>query len=564
VSLTQSSSQTPVSGSSVSCNAGGFHTDNSYFRVYNLAPLGLPGPLTITQIPFGIELAASASTQPVVVRIHTLVGAFNLANLTLRGQQTFQVPNQTLSTFNANLSTPVTVPSNSTVVVEIFTPAGAGNRFFLGSNPQPQTGDSYIMAAACGISQPVTTASVGFPNTHWILNINGTSNNGAAIITTVPASGSFFPVGTTTVTSTATDPAGNSASCSFTVTVVDAQAPVINCPANVTVTTLPGQCTYTYNYTVTATDNCPGVTTAQQSGLASGAAYPLGTTTNVWRATDASGNQTNCTWTVTVLDYQLPVISVQPANQAACFGTTATFSVTSTNALSYQWQISAGGGVWNNIPGATSATYSIPNVTHAMNTNTYRVQVIGLCTTVTSGFATLTVNALPTIAIEPSIAEPLLPGQFLTLTAVGNPGGGSYVWRRNNVIVYTGGAVLSGLDVDDAGSYTVTYTDQNGCVSTSSVHVVEANASDFLYVYPNPNNGSFHVRFYNATGESMTVKVYDAKGAKVYEARATTNLPYSEVDVNLNTLTHSGVYLVEVYNGSGNRVGAKRIIVRHP
>ena len=78
-------------------------------------------------------------------------------------------------------------------------------------------------------------------------------------------------------------------------------------------------------------------------------------------ATDAAGNVTNCTWTITVLDYQLPVISVQPANTSACAGSNATFSVTSSNALNYQWQISAGGGVWNNIAGATGPTYTINN-----------------------------------------------------------------------------------------------------------------------------------------------------------------------------------------------------------
>ena len=123
--------------------------------------------------------------------------------------------------------------------------------------------------------------------------------------------------------------------------------------------------------------------------------------------------------------------------------------------------------------------------------------------------------------------------------------------------------MLSGLTVDDAGSYTVTYTDVNGCSMTSTAHVVEANASDFLYVYPNPNFGQFGVRFFNGTGEAMTVKVYDSKGAKVYEQRATTNLPYSEVQVKLNSFTGTGIYLVEVYNAAGKRVGAKRVLVRH-
>ena len=49
-------------------------------------------------------------------------------------------------------------------------------------------------------------------------------------VTTTPASGSFFPVGTTTVTSTA----DNGGSCSFTITVEDqgTNPPTIACPAN--------------------------------------------------------------------------------------------------------------------------------------------------------------------------------------------------------------------------------------------------------------------------------------------------------------------------------------------
>jgi hypothetical protein len=44
-----------------------------------------------------------------------------------------------------------------------------------------------------------------------------------------PASGSTFPKGTTTVTCTAADWAGNSASCTFTVTVEDREAPRVAC-----------------------------------------------------------------------------------------------------------------------------------------------------------------------------------------------------------------------------------------------------------------------------------------------------------------------------------------------
>ena len=62
------------------------------------------------------------------------------------------------------------------------------------------------------------------------------------------ASGSIFPLGTTTNTFEVTDAAGLKTSCSFTVTVVDNQAPAISCPANVSVNNTPGTCGATVTY----------------------------------------------------------------------------------------------------------------------------------------------------------------------------------------------------------------------------------------------------------------------------------------------------------------------------
>ncbi|HRF19776.1 MAG TPA: HYR domain-containing protein, partial [Chitinophagaceae bacterium] len=84
---------------------------------------------------------------------------------------------------------------------------------------------------------------------------------GAVTITSIPASGSTFPVGTTNVYVTATDACGNSATCTFTVTVNDTQAPVITCPSNISVANTPNQCGAIVNYSLpTVTDNCPGST----------------------------------------------------------------------------------------------------------------------------------------------------------------------------------------------------------------------------------------------------------------------------------------------------------------
>src|SRR4029079_13944808 len=56
-------------------------------------------------------------------------------------------------------------------------------------------------------------------------------------ITSNPTSGSFFPIGTTTVVNTSSTGCGG---CSFTVTVVDTAAPTITCPSNISVTANAG------------------------------------------------------------------------------------------------------------------------------------------------------------------------------------------------------------------------------------------------------------------------------------------------------------------------------------
>lgn len=123
-------------------------------------------------------------------------------------------------------------------------------------------------------------------------------------------SGSSFTVGTSTVAWRATDGAGRTADCTFTVTVRDEQAPTISCPADINTVAATSTCAATVSYQVpTAFDNCPGVTATRTAGLASNTPFPVGQTQVVYTATDASGNTTDCSFTVTVVDNQPPIIA---------------------------------------------------------------------------------------------------------------------------------------------------------------------------------------------------------------------------------------------------------------
>ena len=149
-------------------------------------------------------------------------------------------------------------------------------------------------------------------------------------------SGSIFPVGVTTNTFTVTAGNGQTAACSFNVTVTDNQLPIISCPASIARNTDLNQCSAITAYTAPiGTDNCTGATTARTAGFASGAAFPRGVTTNTFTVTAGNGQTASCSFTVTVTDNQPPAITC-PANQnipanASCSSTVGTWNPTSVS-----------------------------------------------------------------------------------------------------------------------------------------------------------------------------------------------------------------------------------------
>jgi hypothetical protein len=149
------------------------------------------------------------------------------------------------------------------------------------------------------------------------------------------ASDTVFALGTTTVTCTAIDAAGNKGSKSFTVTVVDTTAPEVQAPANLVVgnTSATGASNVVYTG-ATAKDlvsgNLPVTCTP-----ASGSTFPLGVNTVTCTATDAAGNAGSATFTIEVQDQTKPTVTVPAditAEATGPSGTTVTYmGVTATD-----------------------------------------------------------------------------------------------------------------------------------------------------------------------------------------------------------------------------------------
>ncbi|SHM13939.1 HYR domain-containing protein [Flavobacterium flevense] len=82
--------------------------------------------------------------------------------------------------------------------------------------------------------------------------------------------------------------------------VADTEIPVINCQANITVTIASTENEAKVDYIIPkATDNVSAMVT-QTSGLTPGAMFPIGTTTNIFRAKDGAGNIATCSFDVVV------------------------------------------------------------------------------------------------------------------------------------------------------------------------------------------------------------------------------------------------------------------------
>ncbi len=112
-----------------------------------------------------------------------------------------------------------------------------------------------------------------------------------------PPSGSFFPIGQTTVSCMVTSTNGREATDTFTITVIDSENPVLTVPGDMRVDA-DGPSGATVTYSASATDNSGSVTV--DCNPPSGSTFPIGQTEVTCTATDGSGNSVSDTFTITV------------------------------------------------------------------------------------------------------------------------------------------------------------------------------------------------------------------------------------------------------------------------
>ncbi len=191
--------------------------------------------------------------------------------------------------------TPGSNLSNGTYAWKVYAHNSIGNGSYSATGSFTIDATAPVIAAHANITVEATSAAgaiVAYTSPDVTDNFDA-----MAAASCTPASGSTFALGTTTVTCTKTDSAGNTATSTFTVTVRDTTAPVIAAHSNITVTSATATAvTFT---APTATDIVDGAAPAVCTP-ASSSTFALGTTTVTCTKTDAAGNTATSTFTVTV------------------------------------------------------------------------------------------------------------------------------------------------------------------------------------------------------------------------------------------------------------------------
>lgn len=395
-----------------------------------------------------------------------------------------------------------------------------------------------------------------------------------------PASGTAFTKGMTLLNFQATDAAGNSAICGFTVTVNDAQAPVISCPGNQTRNTDPGQCSAVVAYTTpTATDNCsPAPAVAFVSGQMSGGVFSKGITTVIWKATDGAGLSKTCTFRITVNDGQAPAITC-PSNQvrntdpSACSASIAYPTPTFTD----------------NCPGGSVAILSgLPSgATFPKGTNNVRWRATDASGLMSICSFTITVNdnQVPTAVCPANIAVMAEPGECNTVVTYAPPTSTDNCSSSSVILVNglaSGSIFPQGVTtntwraMDDAGltktcAFTITVScgagaqqamnQERGTMNGGSSALPTTYASMLsLSLTPNPATTQVQISIEGVDESGGELTVFDAMGRMVWQQSVAPPAMNAQqlITVDVSNLA-SGLYQVRLNTSGG--VASKGLIV---
>lgn len=419
---------------------------------------------------------------------------------------------------HTNSITPSTVCVGSTITLSFYVIDSLTN---LPPTMSPSAGSTYKVfigstSSSVNASVPVVGASISW--TSWY-----TSATPGTISVTIPSESNgtyyLFVKCSAIPISNSSHPIVSVLNASSAPTISTSGSTAL-CPSSTIILTASGSGPYSWS---------PGGATTSSITVSSPATYSVSTT-------NSCGTVTSSGTTVTSLS--LPTAVIDAATDTTfCQGGSVMLHATLTNSTS---------NMWSNSSTTTNISVSTSGVYYTIATNS--------CGVDTSNSITVLVNPNPT---APVISRPAGTDSLLSNYSIGNSW--SPVSSTNNYFVPTSNGV-----------YTVTYTDVNGCSSTSAPFnftllasgVVENNVSEMTSkFYPVPTTDVLNIELQNIETNNMSAKivvnVYSVDGKKVLSNEYDNS---DKIAINVADVK-PGVYSVEVI--VGNSKLSKNIAVVH-
>lgn len=161
---------------SLACSDASGTKENSWYRMFPLAALGVDKPFTIYRVNFGVQTAIG--DQRVKVSIGTYAGdagsvELDPTKIDVLGLTTIPVREGPSQMLQANFPA-ITVPQSANLIVEIKSEGGGDGRYFyLGATRGAETIPGYLRAPTCNVANPVMTSALGYSQTHLIIAVSG-------------------------------------------------------------------------------------------------------------------------------------------------------------------------------------------------------------------------------------------------------------------------------------------------------------------------------------------------------------------------------------------------------
>ncbi len=345
-------------------------------------------------------------------------------------------------------------------------------------------------------------------------------------------------LGTNSVTLTAVDAAGNSASANATVTVIDAIAPTA-IAQNITISLSNGTASISgADVNNGSYDNC-GIVSMSVSpnsfGCNDGGDHVVTLT-----VTDASGNSNSTTATVTVLE-STPTLSVSG-------GTTVSGQLSNTIFLGYgpqgiQLNSVANGGSGFTYSWSPSTGLSNPNIANPVASPTVSTTYT-LTVTNAGGCSTSESISICVLDIRSVNKKGAFDGKVnICHIPPGNPG-------NSHILSISVNAVAAHLaHGDKLGACGISCNTSNRIAKSGD----EGSAFDEHFdvqSFPNPFNSELTVYVDSHNEELVDIKLFDPQGRLVYSVDKALPL----TNIVISTELASGVYLLETTQGANKKV----------